>query len=190
MRVKSPPKPPSPQPRPPLKEAGTLSALVVTCTLASGCPGPATTSQVRPTPLPAAPCPEGSQQAMKELGLVEGKRSAIYFPGFKDVRQDVPVRSGPGVTLLLRTDEWGKLAKGTTFSGELFVGRERVYGRFTQAHTPQGITYPVCLELYDTTRDDEWGVRREPGYAEDTAHISAGPGLEPVRKFQPVGEGE
>ncbi|WP_158501782.1 serine/threonine protein kinase [Vitiosangium sp. GDMCC 1.1324] len=195
-RVKTPPKASTPQqskpqPKESRSSAGTAGAIAITCTLATGCPSP-TATQVRPTPQPAAPCPEGALQAMKELGLLKrrDRTGFVYFPGIEDTRQNVTVRSGPGAKLVLRTTTWGMLPQGTVLSGELFVERERVYGRFTQAHTPEGHTYPVCLELYDSTRDDQWGVRREPGGTADTANIAGGTKLESVEEFQPVGERE
>ncbi|HLM43583.1 MAG TPA: protein kinase, partial [Myxococcaceae bacterium] len=78
-RVKTPPKASVPQqPRPRQKDnpAGTVGAVVLTCTLATGCPGPTTPEvrpapQVRPTPLPPpAECPEGAARTMRELGLL------------------------------------------------------------------------------------------------------------------------
>jgi serine/threonine-protein kinase len=48
----------------------------------------------------------------------------------------------------------------TRVSGRLYVKEGRVYGRFTEARTPLGVTYPVCLELLDT--DDNVGLELEP----------------------------
>jgi serine/threonine-protein kinase len=52
----------------------------------------------------------------------------------------------------------------TRLSGRLYFAQGRVYGRFTEAHTPTGQTYPVCMELFD---DGELGMalstRSEPG---------------------------
>ena len=48
----------------------------------------------------------------------------------------------------------------TVLSGRLLV-RDRVYGRLTWATTPKGDSFPVCLEVYDTT--GERGTLREAG---------------------------
>ncbi|KFA87078.1 hypothetical protein Q664_50300 [Archangium violaceum Cb vi76] len=101
-----------------------------------------------------------------------------------------------GVVLYL--DHWNDikypLPKGTVFSGELFVGPERVYGRFTQARTPEGHTYPMCLELYEQYEYGARGVlRREPGGTANTAIISTKSTrvlLRAVPRFDPVPERE
>jgi serine/threonine-protein kinase len=188
-RVKTPPrKAPTPQDTPPQpKDSGSTvarvgSALLI-CSLASGCPSPTTSASVRPAPAPAE-CPSGSVQAMKELGLRFGDRQDVDLPGVTDHDEVFTVRSGPGATLNLRGEDWGKLPDGTVFSGVLFVGETRVFGRFTEARTPNGHTWPVCLEFYDVQTDDKQGVFREPGGGADTARIQGVVGLVPVERFE------
>jgi serine/threonine-protein kinase len=53
------------------------------------------------------------------------------------------------------------LPNETRLTGQLYVKEGRVYGRFTEAHTPGGDTYPMCLELLDA--DNRVGVELEPG---------------------------
>ncbi|WP_309891075.1 protein kinase domain-containing protein [Archangium sp.] len=187
-RVKTPPKTSVPQqPRPKQKDspAGTVGAVVLSCTLATGCPGP-TTPEVRPTPHartmplpPPAECPEGAEQSMRELGLL-GRRpfsaGIVHFPGDGNF---VTVRPGPVTMRLTGRSYWGKLPEGTLLSGELVFG-ERVQGRFTQAHTPDGHTYTVCLELQDGAN---FGWKKEPGSGQDTARVVNTADLEPVKRF-------
>jgi serine/threonine-protein kinase len=122
---------------------------------------------------------------MKELGLF-AEREYFIFPGseLKDHRELVTVRSGLGVTLLFRGGEWGRLKSGTVFSGEFFVGQERVYGRFTEARTPEGSTYRVCLELFGG--DGKRGLEREPGSGTDTANVLSGMMMDAVLEFGAV----
>jgi serine/threonine-protein kinase len=120
---------------------------------------------------------------MKALGLPMDKLESIAYPGMKHPRDEFPVRSGPGATLNLRGRDWGKLPDGTVFSGVLFVG-SRVYGRFTQAYTPEGHIYPVCLELYDALKDDKRGVFRRDDGKSDTARINGVVSLKPVEQFE------
>ncbi len=187
MRVKTPHKaflPPDSTRRPrdtgsPATKAGTALLL---CTLASGCPGP-TTPQVRPLP-PPAECPPGAVQAMKELGFTFGKDRGAMFPN-EDVTQTfIPVRVGPGVTMEL--DETGtKLPDNTVVSGELFFGGDRIHGRFTQAHTPQGETYPVCLVLTDRAGNIGLGADNvKPGKEPGTALIVDSEGVMAVERFE------
>jgi serine/threonine-protein kinase len=184
-RVKTPPKAPAPHQPQPKQPGGTVGAVVLSCTLATGCPGPTTpevrpTPQVRPTPLPPpAECPEGAAQTMKELGLVRVRhlsRGQVFFPGSDDY---VTVRPGPVTMRLTGANYWGKLPEGTLMSGELVFG-ERVQGRFTQAHTPDGHTYTVCLELWSSP---SWGWEKQRGSGEDTASVLSGAYLEPVKRF-------
>jgi serine/threonine-protein kinase len=186
-RVKTPPKASVPQqPRPRQKDnpAGTMGAVVLSCTLATGCPGPTTpevrpTPQVRPTPLPPpAECPEGAARSMRELGLLRPKwgEGTVYFKG---AGTHVTVRPGPVTMRLTGASLWGKLPEGTLMSGELVFG-ERVQGRFTQAHTPDGHTYTVCLEL---KQGSDFGWEKQPGSTQDTARVQNTADLEAVERF-------
>ncbi len=185
-RVKTLPKAPTPQqrksqPKETSNPVGKVGGLMLTCTLASGCTGP--TVQVRPPP-PPAECPPGSVEAMKALGLEMDWLETVAYPGMKHPRDEFPVRSGPGAVLHLRGKKWGKLPNGTVFSGVLFVGESRVYGRFTQAYTPEGHMHPVCLELYDAQKDDKRGVFRVDDGKSDTARIGGVVHLRPVEQFE------
>ncbi|HYO66358.1 MAG TPA: protein kinase [Archangium sp.] len=177
-KAKAPPVPP--QPKQPGSTATKVGAAVLGCALASGCPSPATTARVLPTPPlpPPAECPPGAAQAMKELAL--SRRSApvaIYpYPG-----REHTVRPGPVTVRLGGQDYWGKLPRGTLFTGELLFFGERVQARFTQAYTPEGQSYPVCLELAES--GPVWGWVKEEGSGQDTAVISSTGSLTPVERF-------
>jgi hypothetical protein len=187
-RVKTPPKAPAPpqppqQPKETRRPAAAVGALALSCALATGCPSATTTSQVRSTPEalpPPAPCPEGAAQTMEELGLLQRprfpERVVVYVPGGDNY---ITVRPGPVTMRLTGTDYWGQLPEGTLLSGELLIG-ERVHGRFTQAYTPDGHTYVVCLELRDGA---EWGWRKESGSGQDTARVVNSAEVEPVESF-------
>ncbi|OJT18444.1 hypothetical protein BO221_41005 [Archangium sp. Cb G35] len=180
-RVKTPAKA-SPPPKQTGSTATKVGAAVLGCALASGCPSPATTARVLPTPPlpPPAECPPGAQQAMKELGLLYAGSSGRVF--IRNADRLVTVRPGPVTWRLAITNTtgyWGRLPEGTLFSGEAVFG-ERVQGRFTQAHTPEGQSYPVCLELFS---DGEWGWEKWEGSGQDTAVILSTGGLHPVTRF-------
>jgi serine/threonine-protein kinase len=53
------------------------------------------------------------------------------------------------------------LPNDTRLFGRLYVHKGRVYGRFTEARTPLGVVYPVCLELLDT--EGHVGLELRPG---------------------------
>mgnify|MGYP006198226741 CR=1 FL=1 len=60
----------------------------------------------------------------------------------------------------------------TRLSGRLYFGQGRVYGRFTEARTPSGETYPVCLELWD---NGQLGALIEPESTPGKPMVSARP---------------
>ncbi|QRK05264.1 protein kinase [Archangium violaceum] len=104
------------------------------------CSGP----QVRATPGPED-CPAGALATMKEelsLGLSDSVAADIP-PGTAGER--VTVRAGDAAVTL--PFQYGNLDEGTVLTGRFFLGKERLYGRFTRAQTPQGKVYPVCMEI-------------------------------------------
>lgn len=113
--------------------------VVAGCVLAA-CTG----AQVRPTP--NAPCPKGALEAMKTLGLTQGKQIIIYVN--KDRRNnelafldDGPIESRVTNSLALPED--------TLVRGRLWTKGENVIGRYTELELPNGRRYPVCLVLCD-----------------------------------------
>jgi serine/threonine-protein kinase len=121
---------------------------------------------------------------MKDQGFTFGESRGAQFP-FEDYTEKwVPVRVGPGVTM--RLSETGtKLPDGTRVSGELFFDGQRIHGRFTQAHTPQGQTHPVCLVLVD--RNDNIGLGADnvkPGKEPGTALVAWSEGVRAVERFE------
>jgi serine/threonine-protein kinase len=83
-------------------------------------------------------------------------------------------------------DETGtKLPDRTVVSGELFFGKDRIHGRFTQAHTPQGETYPVCLVLTDRNSNIGLGADNvKPGKEPGTALVVDSEGVMAVERFE------
>jgi serine/threonine-protein kinase len=125
----------------------------------------------RPEP-PPQQCPAGAVEAMTALGLRLGDTKSVTW---SDVQgRAIPVREDSPVFLFgnwrAGADSWGMggthvaLPHNTRLSGRLHFGQERVYGRFTEARTPTGETYPVCLELtYADKVGEKLSTRSEPG---------------------------
>jgi len=158
------------------KKLGALKKTLATAgaCAALGCPG----AQVRPPPEPR-PCPAGALDAMKKLEIPVGDLHAGSFflkPGMGSA-QDTTVREG--WTSIRLVGRWGKLTGGI-FSGELIFG-ERVYGRLTQAQTPEG-TFPVCIEMYD--EEGGRGLIRSPNGAANTAKVFSTMNLVAVDRFK------
>ena len=123
----------------------------------------------RPAPLAQA-CPAGAVETMTDtLGFRLGETNSV------DWRRDIrgrPVHVQEDATLRVAghweagADRRGKgwkvaLPTNTRLFGKLYVKEGRVYGRFTEARTPLGVTYPVCLELLDTSYNV--GLELQPG---------------------------
>ncbi|WNG59380.1 serine/threonine protein kinase [Archangium gephyra] len=149
------------------------------CTvLLTGCTG--TPQVVRPPPRPAD-CPPGAVETMKKLGIDIGDVGIATFGDpdkeegrlLKTVRESTPMRA-------TRFERLSNL----TLTGRLYLGPERVYGRFTQASWRDGTTHPVCLEL--VTRDGETlGVPRDDvGGPADAAVVITTQGIRAVERFE------
>jgi serine/threonine-protein kinase len=161
--------------------ANTLCTAAVGA-LAAGCPG----AQVRATPPPEA-CPPGALETMRRLGISTGDEAGATFAGvvYEDL---VTVREGPGHRLELG-QHLGQLEPGTVLTGRLLFGKERVYGRFTEAQRPSGETYRVCLEPWGYSGREgvyrlERGLFREPNGGPDTTKVMAGPYVHAVERFE------
>jgi serine/threonine-protein kinase len=182
MSVKTPPKDSSPQEKQ-RKQNPVLDAIAkALCTAAvgataAGCPG----AQVRDTPRPEE-CPAGSLEAMKQLGIRTGDKAGSKFPG--TLPSFVIVHEGPGARLELR-GPLGQLEAGTVLTGRLLFG-ERVAGRFTEARTPRGYSYRVCLEVWSAWQGVAVrGLPRQPDEGgPGTATVYAGPDVKAVERFE------
>jgi eukaryotic-like serine/threonine-protein kinase len=137
--------------------AGICTLLLTGCTT--------TTQVVRPPPQPAD-CPPGALKTMAELGIRMGEEASVDIPLHEGSVTRVTVRESTPVVMLLPL---GKLQAGTELSGRFYLGAERVYGRFTQARTLGGKTYPVCIELHDGGRDGRGAAREDVGGPADAA---------------------
>lgn len=136
--------------------ANVLLAVAAAANMA--CPA----AQVRKEPAPQA-CPVGAVETMtRQLGIPIGDRGgSAVFPGWEK-RKPVPVNEG-AFSIELQGD-WevdGRTAlpNGTRLSGQLCIGEKRVYGLITQAVTPTGDTFTVCMEL---RQPDGRGLGIEP----------------------------
>jgi eukaryotic-like serine/threonine-protein kinase len=118
---------------------------------------------------PPQACPAGAVETMTgTLGLRVGEIKTVEWGDVRGrpvrVDEDTPVyvvghwMAGADHMLLGGTFA---LPGHTRLSGRLYVHEGRVYGRFTEARTPGGETYPMCLELLDTS--DKVGMELQPG---------------------------
>ncbi len=182
-----PPKQATTTPRTQQKSWGTAARACLWVWTAGQLACVGTEAQVRPTPAPPPPpeeCPAGAVESMEELGIPlwgpSRESPFLEWPSAEGGRY-ATVRPGPGATLLSRTP-WGKLPEQTVFSGKLFVTETRVYGYFTQAHTPDGNTYSVCMLL---TAPKGPGIPRAPDGGKHSVKVmNSGLLLEAVERLE------
>jgi|GEM_PF-413246 len=167
------------------KKQGPVRTAVATtlCTaavgaLAAGCPG----AQVRATPPPEA-CPPGAVETMQRLGIRTGDEAGALFAGVVEPVW-ITVREGPGARLVLG-DPMGQLEAGTVLTGRLLFGKERVYGRFTEAQRPSGENYRVCLEVRSAWQGVPIrGLVPKLDGSADTTEVIPAPDVRAVERFE------
>jgi len=164
------------------KPQGPGSSLAKWCVgaaaaMSTACPGAQVHPPV-PEPLPVECPPRAVETMTGRLGLFINDDQAIAvfgdpraFSGWRTVREGV-------ATMTLR--ETGNVPTNTILYGRLYFGKDRVYGRFTQAQTPTGETYPVCMELWD---EGKRGTVLEAREGPDTARVFSSARMKVVKRF-------
>ncbi len=153
------------------KESGSAAGwraltTVAICTAAAGCPA----VPVRPPPVD---CPPETLSFMREkLGIRVGDYARVVIDNDKGVGS-VPIAVPAGDIESELTDDLGKLPgedKRIWLYGQLFFGKDRVYGRYTKAQLEDFTFVPVCLQLHDR-KDGTLGVPKQPGSGPGAALI-------------------
>ncbi|WP_309890189.1 serine/threonine-protein kinase [Archangium sp.] len=135
----------------------------------------------RPAP-PPQECPARAVETMTALGLRLGDMTTVEWTKVRGrafpVREDSPV-----FVFGVWETSTGEVALpgDTRISGRIYFGKGRVYGRFTEARTPAGETYPVCLELWD---DGELGAAIEPESEQGKPLVSVNADVRVVDRFR------
>ncbi|RKH38090.1 hypothetical protein [Corallococcus sicarius] len=167
------PKPPAPSP----KSARSLKPAALAACMGMACVTGAPLVD-RPQP-PSEDCPMEAVKAMEKLGIAELQWAGEFDRKFAG--KSVTVREGRATVYTAQT--WGRVNGGTQLTGTVYVGTQRVYGRFTQLrHKKTGETYPVCIELV-TLADRQTGLPRLKGGDEDTAVVSNEISLRSVLRY-------
>jgi serine/threonine-protein kinase len=162
------------QPDKPPTSTGKKVAIAAGCAALSGCPG----AQVRPPP---EDCPPTAITAMKQLEIRRGTLGDVQEVNAHRT-EPMTVRAGPATLELFAP--LGKLPEGTLLKGQLFIGKEYVYGRFTEAQVAtSGEHFPICLQLWDLNRRDV-GVKIEGREGPGTAKITNFLMVEVVHRFE------
>jgi serine/threonine-protein kinase len=157
------------------KSKTTRALLAAGCVAGSACvSGP----QHRQRPEPAE-CPPGADATHKRFNIIPMRPERIIIPPFDTKYPDVVVSEGPVTAEIL--PPWGSLPSGILIDGELFFTKGHVYGRFTQAHLPNGEIVPVCLQVW-TSRG--LGIAMKPGSTRQKARVSNIMSAQPVWRFE------
>ncbi|MFY0580888.1 hypothetical protein ACN28S_47550 [Cystobacter fuscus] len=178
----------APSPQGDKKQKGTRSPVAGWCVGAAAaantaCPG----AQVRPAPAPEAePCPAGAVETMETLDIGIGNTGLVSLT--IEATQFITVREGVTSARLLYGGSppslpgphW-KLPANTILSGRLHFGDGRAYLRYTEARTPTGDTFKVCLEAGAEGRS---GVPAKPDGGPETAKVYSSIAVEAVRRFE------
>ena len=145
------------------------------------CMGPGCASVPLRQGPPPAECPPGSEATNRRIGLAHHSSNPIYFKGFDPASfEPIPVEEGPVAFLTIA--DWGELPDRTLLSGELFFGKDRVYGRITRVHLKSGEVLPVCMDVF--SGDAPRGFVMEEGSTSRKALIINTPFAAVVSRFE------
>lgn len=158
----------------------TIRTLVAAGCVA-GTPGCVGGPQPRPQP-PPAECPPGAAATHKRYGLIRRDVHGAHFGPIRQGVQYVPVREGEISAEII--GPWGLFPDWTTFSGRLYFGTERVYGRFTKATLPNGETVPVCLQLMTIGEHPPLGIVKEAGSTATRPVVYSSVSVQAVDRFE------
>jgi hypothetical protein len=94
----------------------------------------------------------------KELWLTNGRPSSV---------DEVPAPPEGPITMTVYQEVLGgnskfRIPKGTRLHGQVFHGKDRLYGWITDMETPDGKHYPVCANLVTNSLRDELGLMYRP----------------------------
>ncbi|KFA91954.1 serine/threonine protein kinase [Archangium violaceum] len=165
---------------PTMQKSKTIRTLVAAgCVASAGC---VSTPKARPQP-PPEECPPGAAETHKRYGLRLGGIHGAHFGPLREGFRYVPVRDKEEVSAEI-IGPWGLFPDWTIFSGRLYSGAERVYGRFTKATLPGGETVPVCLQMMTIGRRPPLGVELEAGSTASRPIIHPSVSVQVVERFE------
>ncbi|MFE8598404.1 serine/threonine protein kinase [Archangium violaceum] len=132
----------------------TATLLTGAACVGAGC---ASVPKEKEGPLPTSPCPPGSEEGHKQLGIEPGDFMRIYMP---TNGRGLTVEISEGEVMARVGTHKGKVPQDGALYGEFIFRKNHVYGHFTRAQLQNGEIVPVCMELA-TSRGT--GIAKEPG---------------------------
>jgi serine/threonine-protein kinase len=149
---------PSPKPKKRSSVAGAMGkALAVACTAAACASGRGT--RMEP---PEADCPPGSMEVMERLSsypprVTGGDDQLALVPD--DFPEPIPVPPDGPITVYVRSDIDHRIPAGSRFYGQLFLGKDRVFGWVTELQLPNGERLPFCANIIQNEMGKPLGRR-------------------------------
>ncbi|HEX5754044.1 MAG TPA: serine/threonine-protein kinase [Archangium sp.] len=164
---------------PTMQKSKTIRTLVAAgCVASAGC---VSTPKARPQP-PPEECPPGAVEAHARYELGFKAAHGAILGTMRQGGRLMPVREGEISAEII--GPWGLFPDWTIFTGRLYFGAERVYGRFTKATLPGGETVPVCLQMMTIGVYPPLGVALETGSTAARPIIHSSVSVQAVERFE------
>ena len=161
---------PPPTPRPSGKKKPSRSTVPGWCVGAAAaaqaaCSGHQVRAESTAKPV-SLPCPPGAAESHARLQLLSRPIGSVSHLGVGEQPRWITVPEG--ATSVRLSNPWGALPHSSRLYGVISIGPDRVYGRFTEARTPTGASFPVCLDIW---RDDLLGSVVKPGEGSEPTQV-------------------
>jgi eukaryotic-like serine/threonine-protein kinase len=163
---------------PKVRTAAKTALLVGATCLGPGCAG----LPVRKG-LPPSECPPGSYDTYRRLHIGPDAGHPISFEG-QDAASNTPIAVEEGPTRLLTLGTWNEIPGYTLLLGELFFGKDRVYGRIDRLRLSNGEELPVCIIIAADDTPKTNGLPMEKGSTSRKALVVNSPWAIVVKRFE------
>jgi serine/threonine protein kinase len=173
----------APEKKPETPRSRAASSLVRTAATAAACVGLACAGappRLAPSMPPEEECPPEAVAAMTKLKVFDGNSVSVELVPNGKANPITAVHEEQVTAYAVRS--LMNIPDDAEFSGQLFVGSKRVFGRFKTLRFG-GAQYPVCFEIREL-EDRTRGIRRETGGDARNAIIISRVDIEVVRRFK------
>jgi hypothetical protein len=173
----------APEKKPETPRSRDASSLARTAATAAACVGLACAGappRLEPAMPPEEECPREAIAAMKKLDVFDGDSVSVELVPNGKANPITTVHEERVTAYAVRS--LGNIPSQAEFSGQLFAGSKRVFGRFKTLRF-EGAQYPVCFEIREL-EDRMRGIRREAGGDARNAIIISRVDIEVVYRFK------
>ena len=162
----------------PKVRAAAKAALLVGAT----CLGPGCTSVPVRKGLPPAECPPGSYDSYRRLHIGPDAGNPITFEN-EDPSSNAPIAVREGPVRMRTLGPWDRIPHNTLLLGELFFGKDRVYGRIDRLRLKTGEEFPVCIVIGADDTPKTTGLPMEKPVSSGKAFVVNSPWAIVVKRF-------